>query len=164
MSIILVLLSLRNNIFRFFDVFVFWTFFSKSFYGPIQPFFDQSETTIVDQFFLNFNYCFLFLVWYCLKTCVNRVANYVTQKFTPLRSEFYKLFFSMSFYGQFRKLFNISESTFSKQFFSKLKFLFSVLGSMVSKNICKLRHKLKNAKNLPGLTWSWQNKPWYTLD
>ena len=33
---------------------------------------------------------------------------------------------------------------------------------MVSKNICKLRHKLKNAKNLPELTWSWQNKPWFT--
>ena len=90
MSIILVLLSLRNNIFRFFDVFVFWTFFSKSCYGPIQPFFDRSETTIAKQFFLDFNYCFLFLVWYCLKTCVNRVANCVTQKFTPLRSEFWK--------------------------------------------------------------------------
>ena len=32
---------------------------------------------------------------------------------------------------------------------------------MVSENICKLRHKLKNAKNLLGLTWSWQNKPWF---
>ena len=39
--------------------------------------------------------------------------------------------------------------------------MFSVLGYMVSKNICKLCHKLKNAKNLPELTWSWQNKPWY---
>ena len=43
---------------------------------------------------------------------------------------------------------------------SKLGFLFSVLGSMVSKNICKLCHKFKNAKKLPKLTWSWQN----TLD
>ena len=97
MSIILVLLSLRNNIFRFFDVFVFWTFFSKSFYEPIQPLFDRSETRIAKQFFLNLNYCFLFLVWYCLKTCVNRVANCVTQKFTPLRSEFSKLFFQFNF-------------------------------------------------------------------
>ena len=47
--------------------------------------------------------------------------------------------------------------------FSKLEFLFSVLGSMFSKNICKLRHKLKNSKNLPELTWSWQNKPWSTI-
>ena len=31
---------------------------------------------------------------------------------------------------------------------SKLGFLFSFLGSMVSKNICKLRHKFKNAKKL----------------
>ena len=50
-----------------------------------------------------------------------------------------------------------------KTVFSKLEFLFSVPGSMVSKNICKLRHKLKNAKNLPELTWSWQNKPWSIL-
>ena len=50
----------------------------------------------------------------------------------------------MSFYGQFRKLFHISEPT--QFFFSKLDVLFSVLGSMVSKNICKLHHKLKNAK------------------
>ena len=72
----------------------------------------------------------------------------------------YKLFFSMSFYGQVRQLFHISEPTFTKKFF-KLEFLFPVLDSMVSKNICKLRHKLKNSKNLPELTWSWQNKPWY---
>ena len=68
----------------------------------------------------------------------------------------------MSFYEQFRQLFLISEPSLSKHFFSsKLEFLFSVLGSMVSKNICKLRHKLKNSKNVPELTWSWQNKPWY---
>ena len=68
----------------------------------------------------------------------------------------------MSFYGQFMQLFHISEPTLSKQFFSKLEFLFSVLGSMVSKNIWKLRHKLKNAKNLLELTWSWQIKPWFS--
>ena len=107
------------------------------------------------QLFLNFNYRFLFLVWYCLETCVNHVANCITQKFTPLRSKFYKLF-----YGQFRQLLHISEPILSKQFFSKLEFLFHVLGSMVSKNICKLRHKLKNVKNLLKLTLSWQNKPW----
>ena len=81
-------------------------------------------------------------------------------KIYPLEVPIYKLFYSMSFHGQFRKLFHVSEPTLSKQFFSKLEFLFSVLGSMVSKNICKLRHKLKNSKNLPELTWSWQNKPW----
>ena len=32
---------------------------------------------------------------------------------------------------------------------------------MVSKNIGKLRHKLKKSKILPELNWSWQNKPWY---
>ena len=48
--------------------------------------------------------------------------------------------------------------------FTKLILLFSVLGSMVSKNICKLHHKLENAKKLPELTWSWQNKPWCIVD
>ena len=69
-------------------------------------------------------------------------------------------FLSMSFYGQFREFFHIYEPQLSKQFFSKLEFLFSVLGSMMSKNMCKLRHKLKNPKNLPKLTSSWQNNPW----
>ena len=69
--------------------------------------FDQSETTIAEQFFLNFYYCFLFLIWCFLKTCINRVANCVTQIFTPLRSKFYNnkkfrchfdcWFFSMNF-------------------------------------------------------------------
>ena len=159
MSILLVLLLLRN-IFSVFFVFcfVFWTFFSNSFCWQSEQFCYQSETIVAKQFVLNFNYCFLFLVRYCLKTCVNCVANCVTQKFTPLRSEFYIKKFSMSFYGQLRQLFHIYEPILSKQFFSKLEFLFSVLGSMVSKNICKLRHKLKNAKNLPELTWSWQKK------
>ena len=76
------------------------------------------------QFFQNFNYCFLFLVRYCLETCVNCVANCVTQKFTPLRSEFYKLFFSISFDGQLRHFLHISEPPLSKQFFSKLEFVF----------------------------------------
>ena len=109
--------------------------FVTLFYGQSKSFFDQSETTNAKQFFLNINYCFLLLVLYCLETCVNRVANCVTQKFTPLRSEFYKLFCSMSFYGQLRELFHISEPTLLKQLFSKLDFLFSVPGSMVSKNI-----------------------------
>ena len=26
--------------------------------------------------------------------------------------------------------------------------------------MCKLYHKFTNAKNLPKLAWSWQNKPW----
>ena len=64
------------------------TFLSKSFYWPIKLLFHKSETTIAKQFFLNLNFCFLFLVRYCLETCVNRVANCVTQKFTTLRSEF----------------------------------------------------------------------------
>ena len=123
MSIILVLLSLRNHVFSFFILFVFRTFFSKSFYGPIYSFFFTNlRLQLENSFFLNFNYCFLFLVLYCLETCVNCVANCVTQKFTPLRSEFYKLFFSMSFYGQLRQLFHISEPTLSKQFFLNLTF------------------------------------------
>ena len=70
-------------------------------------------------------------------------------KILPLEVPILLIIFSMSFYGQFRQLFHISEPILSKQFFSKLEFLFSVLGSMVSKHICKLRHKLKNSKIYP---------------
>ena len=48
----------------------------------------------------------------------------------------------------------MSEPIFSNSFFSKLEVLFSVLGYMFSRNICKLRHKFENAKYLPKLTWS----------
>ena len=75
-------------------------------------------------------------------------------KIYPLEVQILQIIFLMSFYGQLRQLFRISEPSLSKQFFSILEFLFSVLGSMVSKNICKLRHKLKNSKNVPELTWS----------
>ena len=115
MSIILVSLLLRNIFSAFLFYFLFNSFFKVVLWAKVL--FYQSETTNVKQFFQNFNFCFLFLVQYCLETCVNRIANCVTQKFTPLRSKFYKLFFSMSFYGQFRQLFHISESTLSKQFF-----------------------------------------------
>ena len=149
--------------FPFCYAFFFFFFFFKLILLAKLAIFDQSEIKISKQFFfLNFNCCFLFLVQYCLKTCVNCVANCVTQKFTPMKSDFHKLFFSMSFYGQLRQLFHTSEPTLSKEFFFLNSiFLFSFPGSMVSKNICKLSHKLKNAKYLPELTWSWQNKPWF---
>ena len=49
-------------------------------------------------------------------------------------------------------LFTYLSPQYQNSFFSELNFLFSVLGSMVSKIMCKLRHKLKNAQNLPELT------------
>ena len=129
--------------------------------GQFNHFFYRSETAIKKQFFLNFIYCFLFLVWYFIKTCVNCVLNCVTQKFTPLRSEFYKLIlFRCHFMDNLGNCSTYMSPLNQKSFFLNLNFCF-VLGSMVSKNIYKLRHKLKNAKNLPKLTWSWQNKPWY---
>ena len=73
-------------------------------------------------------------------------------KIYPLEVRILQIFFNVIL--QLGQLFHISEPTLPKQLFSKLKFLFSVLGSMVSKYFCKLRHKLKNAKNLPKLTWS----------
>ena len=122
----------------------FWFFvcflkkLSKSFYGSIESSFHKSETRILIQFFLNFIFLFLFLVFFvCLETCVNCIANCVTQKCTPLRTEHYK------FHGKYRQFFHKSEPILPKQFFSTPEFLFSVLGS---RNMCKLCHKLKNAK------------------
>ena len=77
-----------------------------------------------NSFFLDLNYCFIFLVWYCLETCGNCVANCVKHKFTLLRSKFYKKKTLMSFYGQFRQLFHISEPTLLKQFSLNSNFCF----------------------------------------
>ena len=52
----------------------------------------------------------------------------------------------MDTFGQFRPIRDHIFKTVSP----KLYFLFFVLGYILSKNICKLRHKLKNAK----FTWS----------
>ena len=49
---------------------------------------------------------------------------------------------------------------YQNSFFSKVEFLFSALGFMKSRNMCKLCHKLKNANNLHEPTWSWQNESW----
>ena len=113
-----------------------------------------SETVIAKPFPLNFYCCFLFLVCYCVETCVNRVANCVTQKFTPLGSKFTSYLFQFHFMANSGHYSTYLSPHYQSSFFSKIKFLFSVLGSMVSKNICKLCHKLKNANYLPELTWS----------
>ena len=99
MSIILVFLSLRNYIFSFFIFMFFELFFKVILYANLAIFY-QSVTTIAKQFFLNFNYSFIFLMWYCLKTNVNRITNCVTQKFTPMSSKLYKKKL-IAFYGQF---------------------------------------------------------------
>ena len=82
---------------------------------------DYNCKTVFPKLYLFF---FLFLGQYYLETCVNRVANCVTQKFTHLRFKFYKYFFSMSFYGQFGQFFHIIEPTISKQFFLNLNYCF----------------------------------------
>ena len=112
--------------------------------------FDQSETTILKQFFLNLYYCFLFLVRYCLDTCVNCVANCITQKIYPLEVRILPIiFFNIILWTIWAIIPHIWAHIIKTVFFSKLELLVSVLGSMVSKNTCKLCHKLKNAKNLP---------------
>ena len=72
---------------------------------------------------------------------------------------FYKFFFNVILWT-LKAIIPHNWAHIIKTVFSKLEFLFSVLGSRVSLTICKLRHKLKNAKHLPELTWSRQNKPW----
>ena len=42
-----------------------------------------SEPTLSKQFFLNMNFCFLFLAPQCLKTSVNCVTNWKVQKIYP---------------------------------------------------------------------------------
>ena len=155
MSILLVSLSLHFQVFSFLFIFLFFELLCQShFMDQLSHFFHKSETIVAKQI--------LFLVWYCLETCVNRVANCVTQKFIHLRPKFDFFFlFLMSFYIDILGNFSTYHIPHYQNIFFQLNFLFCVLGSIVSKNMCKLRHKFKNAKNLPELTWSWQNLPWY---
>ena len=95
--------------------------------------FTNLRLQLQNSFFLNFNYCFLFLQIIFFDVILCSIEAIVPHIWAHI----------------------------IKTVFSKLEFLFSVLGSMVFKNICKLRHKLKNSKNLPELTWSWPNKPWF---
>ena len=113
-----------------------------------------------NSFFLKFRYCFLFLVWYCLKNMCKSRRKLSMAKSYPLKVQILKIIFFLRFHFM-DNLGNYSicmSPQYQNSFFSKLEFLFSLLGSMMSKNICKLRHKLKNAKNLHQLTWSWQKK------
>ena len=163
MSIILVWTKSMLSCFQLIVFFAFWFFFQSHFIDQFSHFLTNLRLQLHNSFSLNLNFCFLFLVLYCLETCVNCVGKCVTHKFTPLRCKFYNNKKIMSFYGKFSKFFHIPEPIFSKQFCLNLIFLFSALSSMVSRNMCKLRHKLKNANNLPELFWSWQTNPWYRL-
>ena len=53
------------------------------------------------------------------------------------------------FWGQNQLFLQISETSFSKQFSIHNFFLFSILHCKMSRNMCKLRHKVRNRKNLP---------------
>ena len=48
----------------------------------------------------------------------------------------------------------------TKTVFSKLFFLFSILNSKMSLNMCIRRHKLWNDKTGVGPTFTWSNEPW----
>ena len=54
-----------------------------------------------------------------------------------------------------------SETTISKHIVSVICLLFSTLSSRMSKNMCKLRHKLRNAKKGVGQTITWSNEAWF---
>ena len=108
-------------------------FFSPSLNMPIILIWRKKSTLSCFQFFLNLNFSFLFLVLYCLETCVNYVANCVTQNLPPWGSNFTKQIL-MSFYGSFRKCFYISEHILSKQFILNLNFS-PALCLIVSRNM-----------------------------
>ena len=93
MSIILVSFSLRNLFSVFFLLLFFELFVQSHFMDKVSHFMTNLRLQLQNSFFLNFYCCFLILVQYGRETCVNCVGNYVKQKFTSLRSKFYKLFF-----------------------------------------------------------------------
>ena len=92
--------------------------------------------------------------------CKLRCKLHNAKNLPPWGPNFTNIFF-ISFYGQLRQLFHISEHTISKRFFFNLNFCFLVEAPWCLKTYVNCVTNLKNAKNLPELTWSWKNKPWY---
>ena len=128
MSIILVSLLLHFHVFSFliwkknlFKIY-FWTNLAI-----LSQIWDYNCITIFPK---PIFFGFLFLVSYCLETCVNRFANWVMQKFTPLRFKLYKLFFFYLIFWTMKQFFHTYEPLLSKHFF-KLDF-FDFLRSMCS--------------------------------
>ena len=122
-------------------------------------FFYKSETTFSIQFSLKNLVCFLLQTLGCLKTCVNCVTKCVTAKIYPLKIKFYKLYFSKAFYRQLMPFFHKIETILSNQFFLNFFVLFSTQSSKMCLNMCKSRHKLRNAKNWLAIRFTWQNEP-----
>ena len=141
MSMVFVSLLLR--------IFLFFFFFFESLVQS--HFMDQFSHLVINlrlqlhnSFFLNFIYCFLILARYGLETCVNCFANCVAQKFYPLKSKFYNnKKCRCHFMDNLGNYSTYLSPHYQNSFSPNLNF-FSVLVSLVSKNICKLRHKLKN--------------------
>ena len=50
---------------------------------------------------------------------------------------------------------------YQNSFFSKYFFLFSILNSRMTKNMCIWHHKLCNSKTGVGPTFTWSNEPWF---
>ena len=97
-------------------------------------------------FFLKLNFSFLFLVRYCLETCLNCVANCVTQKFTPWGPNSTNDFFHGHFMDNLGNFSTYLSAYYQNFFFTKPEFLISALGSMGSRSMCKLCHKLKKSQ------------------
>ena len=131
MSIILVSLSLHNHVFSF--LIFFLNLFLKIILGTnlviCWLIWDRNCKTVFPKLELIISILILILSKNMCK--LRRKLRNV--KIYLLVVQILQIIFFMSFYGQFSQLFNICEPTLSKQFFSELKFLFSVLGSMVSK-------------------------------
>ena len=80
----------------------------------------------------------------------------------PNESPNFTNFFSSKWlYVQFKPFFHKSETRLPKQFFLNNFFLFSILNSRISKNMCIWRHKLCNSKTGIGPTFTWSNEPWF---
>ena len=110
--------------FHFFDFFCFLNFFFNFILWAnlASFFFTNLRLQLQNSFFLNFNYCFLFLVWYCLTTCVNRVANCVMQKFTPWGPNFTKKYFRCHFMDNLGNYSTYLSPHYKNSFFLNLNF------------------------------------------
>ena len=89
-------IGFKNKVhFQGFKIYMFFFLFflclkKNLFHVLIEPVYQNSETTVTKQFFLNYFISFLCKSQKCLETCVNAVWNCITALFTALEVQFSK--------------------------------------------------------------------------
>ena len=147
MSILLVLLLLRFHVLRFF-MFLFFELFFKVILRTNLATFSQIWDYNCKTVFHKLQFLFSILSSILSRNMCKLRPKLRNTRIYPLEVRILLKCFWCHFMDNIGNFSTYMSPHYQHSFFSsKLEFLFSVLGSMVSRNMCKLRHKLKNFKN-----------------